>query len=363
MRESGALPTADADPLCWMGAAELGAAYACARLSPVEVARVALDRAEAIQGPFNAFTRIEQDGALIQASASEARWRRGEPFSPVDGVPTTIKDIVWVAGWPIRYGSLSSDAAPCATDAPAVARMRAAGLVFLGLTATPEFGWKALTDSPLSGVTRNPWNPSLTPGGSSGGAAVAAATGAGVFHLGTDGGGSIRVPCAFTGLVGLKPTYGRVPAYPASAFGTVAHLGPMTRRVDDARHLLAVMAGTDPQDWLQGPAQWPSLDARVRSFEGMRIGFWATPPCGTLDPEIDAAIRGVVSDLEDRGAWITRIDPPGGNILETFTVLWATGAAALVAPLGTAAREALDPDLRAMISAAGAATLSATSKP
>ena len=332
MRESGALPTADADPLCWMGAAEPGAAYACARLSPVEVASVALDRAEAIQGPFNAFTRIEQDGALIQASASEARWRRGEPFSPVDGVPTTIKDIVWVAGWPIRYGSLSSDAAPCATDAPAVARMRAAGLVFLGLTATPEFGWKALTDSPLSGVTRNPWNPSLTPGGSSGGAAVAAATGAGVFHLGTDGGGSIRVPCAFTGLVGLKPTYGRVPAYPASAFGTVAHLGPMTRRVDDARHLLAVMAGTDPQDWLQGPAQWPSLDARVRSFEGMRIGFWATPPCGMLDPEIDAAIRGVVSDLEDRGAWITRVDLPGGNILETFTVLWATGGRSTCRP-------------------------------
>ena len=160
--------------------------------------RAALDRAEAVQSRFNAFTRIARPFAMAAARESEARWRSGTPNSAVDGIPTTIKDIVWVEGWPIRYGSQSTGEVPCGSDAPAVARLRAAGVTILGLTTTPEFGWKALTDGPLSGITRNPWNPAMTPGGSSGGAAVAAATGAGVFHLGTDGGGSIRVPSSFT---------------------------------------------------------------------------------------------------------------------------------------------------------------------
>ena len=347
-------PISDADPLLTLSAAELGGAYASGRLSPVEVATAALDRAEAIQARCNAFTRIDRPFAMAAARASEARWRSGAPRSAIDGVPTTIKDIVWVEGWPIRYGSPSTGEVPCATDAPAVARLRAAGVTILGLTTTPEFGWKALTDGPLSGITRNPWNPAMTPGGSSGGAAVAAATGAGVFHLGTDGGGSIRVPSSFTGLVGLKPSYGRVPAYPASAFGTVAHLGPMTRRVDDAMAMLDAMSGRDPQDWLQGPFRLPPLDREPRGFAGATVGVWSRPPCGAVDPEIAARFAAVVDDLRGLGAEVVPVDLPAGDHLATFTVLWSSGAATRAAALPPEARANLDPGLREIVAAGDA---------
>ena len=338
-------PLSDADPRLTLSAAELSGAFASGSLSPVEVAEAALDRAEAIQTRFNAFTRIDRPFALAAARDSETRWRGGAPRSAVDGIPTTIKDIVWVEGWPIRYGSPSTGEVPCTSDAPAVARLRAAGVTILGLTTTPEFGWKALTDGPLSGITRNPWNPTMTPGGSSGGAAVAAATGAGVFHLGTDGGGSIRVPSSFTGLVGLKPSYGRVPAYPASAFGTVAHLGPVTRRVDDAAAMLEAMSGRDSQDWLQGPFRLPPLDRKTRSFAGAKVGVWSRPPCGAVDPEIAERFAAVVEDLRGLGAEIMPVDLPEGDHLATFTVLWAAGAATRAAALPPAARGDLDPGL------------------
>ncbi len=347
-------PISDADPLLTLSAAELSGAYASGRLSPVEVATAALDRAEAIHSRFNAFTRIDRPFAMAAARDSEARWRSGTSASAVDGVPATIKDIVWVEGWPVRYGSPSTGDMPCTSDAPAVARLRAAGVIILGLTTTPEFGWKALTDGPLSGITRNPWNPATTPGGSSGGAAVAAATGAGVFHLGTDGGGSIRVPSSFTGVVGLKPSYGRVPAYPASAFGTVAHLGPMTRRVDDAVAMLEAMSGRDPQDWLQGPFRLPPLDREPRGLVGAKVGVWSRPPCGAVDPEIAARFATVVEDLRGLGAELVPIDLPEGDHLATFTVLWSCGAATRAASLSPEARASLDPGLREIIAAGDA---------
>ena len=337
------------DPCCDLGAAGLAEAFAARRLSPVEVARAALDRAEAIQPLYNAFTRIDRETALAQASASESRWFGGAPLSPVDGIPTTIKDIVWVESWPVRYGSLNTSDEPCRSDAPAVARMRAAGVTFLGLTTTPEFGWKAVTDGPLSGMTRNPWNPELTPGGSSGGAAVAALTCAGVFHLGTDGGGSIRVPSAFTGLVGLKPSYGRVPAYPASAFGTVAHLGPMTRRVADARAMLGAMSGRDVADWLQGPGALPALTTTSRGFAGAKIGYWADPPCGTVDPEIKTTIDAVVSDLARLGANVQPVKLPGDDLLALFNAHWFVGAATRAAALSADERRRLDPSLQEVV--------------
>ncbi len=332
-----------------MGVAELRLAYAARRLSPVEVARASLARAEEAHARYNAFSRIDEELALAQAGASEDRWRRGEPLSGMDGVPATIKDIVRVEGWPLRSGSRTTDDVPSAHDAPAVARLRCAGIVFLGSTTTPEFGWKAVTDAPLTGVTRNPWDPNLTPGGSSGGAAVAAATGAGVCHLGTDGGGSIRIPSSFTGLVGMKPTYGRVPAYPASAFGTLAHLGPISRRTTDARAMLAVMAGTDPEDWLQGPATLPPLTPTQRTFEGARVGAWSAPPCGTIDPEVAAAFSDAIIALERIGAEVVPVDLPEGDLLDAFSVLWAVGAAARTSSLSSTDREQLDPGLRELV--------------
>ncbi|HEX4765987.1 MAG TPA: amidase [Lichenihabitans sp.] len=348
-----ATPLDDADPVCRLSAAELAEAYASLGLSPVEAVTACLARAEAVQARCNAFTRIDHAGALAAARASEERWRRGTPLSPLDGIPTTLKDMVRVRDWVVRYGSPTTPDEPCAEDAPAVAGLRAVGAVFLGQTTTPEFGWKAVTDGRLTGITRNPWNLAMTPGGSSGGAAVAAAAGAGVLHLGTDGGGSIRIPACFTGITGLKPSYGRVPAYPASPFGTVAHLGPMARRAGDAALMLGAMAGRDPDDWLQGPGRLPELDAAPEAFAGARIGFWSAPPSGRLDPEVGAVVSNVVRDLERLGAKVEPVDLPDEGLFETFTAHWYAGAANRVASLPEAARWELDPGLR-QIAEAGA---------
>ncbi len=336
-------PLSGAADLCLLSSAELASAYRTREISPIEVAQAAMDRAEAVNPDFNAFTFIDREGALDAAAASEKRWRAGEPLSPVDGVPATLKDIVWVKGWSVRYGSTTTSDIPCGEDAPAVALMRAAGLVFTAQTTTPEFGWKAITDSALSGVTRNPWNAAKTPGGSSGGAAVAAAVGTGVFHLGTDGGGSIRIPASFTGIVGLKPTFGRVPAYPASAFGTVAHLGPMTRCAADALAMLKTMSGRSLADWNQGAGVLSSLAAEPADLQGKRIGHWFASPCGPVDREVAAIVDAAVSKLEAAGASVERITLPGENLLDLFHHHWFTGAAARLSAIPLDQRSAIDP--------------------
>ena len=338
-------PLADAPEVCRLGVEALTRQYADGSLSPVEVTEAALARAEAVQAAHNAFTEIDHDGAMVQAEAAAARWRQGSPASPIDGVPTTIKDIVWVAGHTIRYGSNSQPVTP-PHDAPSVARLRAAGAVLLGLTTTPEFGWKAVTDSPYSGVTTNPWNPALTPGGSSGGAAAAAAAGAGVLHLGTDGGGSIRIPASFTGIFGIKPSFGRVAAYPPSPFGTVAHVGPMARSVADAAAMLAVMAGPDPLDWTQAPGTMPALERAPFDFAGKRIGYWSDPPRGSVDRAVQATVDEAVAALQAAGAIIEPITlPDHAQLFEIFAGHWLVGAAARVALLPPAARDGLDPGL------------------
>jgi amidase/aspartyl-tRNA(Asn)/glutamyl-tRNA(Gln) amidotransferase subunit A len=180
----------------------------------------------------------------------------------------------------------------------------------------------------LSGITRNPWNPERTPGGSSGGAAVAAATGAGVLHLGTDGGGSIRIPAGFTGLVGHKPTFGRVPAYPASPFGTVAHIGPIARSVADASLMLDVMSGRDTRDWYQSPLPYPATSpVRPRGFAGLRVGVWDTPPRGAVAPDVRTAFDAALSRLSDAGAVLHPVSLPGTDLWDLFNAHWYTGAA------------------------------------
>src|SRR5215471_16830025 len=218
-------------------------------LSPVEVTRLLLDRLDALQPRLNAFCIIDRDGALAAARESERRWRRGEPARRLDGVPVTIKDLVLMRGFPTLRGSRLVDPnQDWSEDAPATARLREAGAVILGKTTTPEFGWKALGDSPLTGITRNPWDLSRTPGGSSAGAAAACAAGIGPLHVGSDGAGSIRIPSAFTGLFGLKPTFGRVPAHPPSPMGLLSHVGPMARSVADAALMLYVQSVGDHRD-------------------------------------------------------------------------------------------------------------------
>lgn len=332
------------EDLCLASGTELAGAYAGGGTSPVDVTRACLARAEAINPALNAFAVIDHDGALAAAAESEARWAKGQALSPVDGVPVTIKDIVHCHGLDVRYGSQTTTDVSALPDSPVVERLRASGAVIIGLTTTPEFGWKAVTDSARHGVTRNPWNPDMTPGGSSGGAAVAAAMGAGVLHLGTDGGGSIRIPASFCGIAGLKPSFGRVPAYPASAFGTVAHIGPMARTVGDLALMLNAMSGRDLRDWTQGPVVMSPVHPRPMNWTGVRIGHWVRPPVGALDPEVASLIRGVLSDLALAGAIIEPFDLPDQDDLpEMFRRHWFVGAANRLAAVAEADRHLLDP--------------------
>ncbi len=280
------------DDLAYASASELVAAYRAGRVSPLEATRAALDRIAAHDGRVNAYCLVDEDGALAAARESEARWARGEPRGLVDGVPTSIKDVLLSRGWPTLRGSKTIDADQAwDEDAPSVARMRAHGAVFLGKTTTPEIGWKGVTDSPLCGITRNPWNLERTPGGSSGGASAALAAGMGPLAFGSDAGGSIRIPACFAGVFGLKPSYGRVPAYPASPFASLAHVGPMARSVADAALMLTVIAEPDTRDWLALPYDARDYrDGLDDGVAGLRVAFSPTLGYVRVDPEIAEAV-------------------------------------------------------------------------
>ncbi|WP_405614288.1 amidase [Streptomyces sp. NBC_00076] len=330
-------------------AVQLVDGYRKGDFSPVEATRAALERAEAIQPEVNAFTRLTAEDALGQARASAERWRRGEPAGLVDGVPVTVKDILLQRGAPTLKGSKAlSEQGSWDEDAPSVARLREHNAVFLGKTTTPEFGWKGVTDSPLNGVTRNPHDPTRTAGGSSGGAAAAVALGAGPLALGTDGGGSVRIPAAFCGIFALKPTYGRVPLYPASAFGTLAHVGPMTRDAADAALLLDVIGTADSRDWSAlAPAPGPFSAGLSGGVRGLRIAY--SPSFGgqvAVQPAVAAAVRRGVERLAELGAYVTEADPDFTDPVDAFHALWFSGAARVTQHFGPQQRELLDPGLR-----------------
>jgi aspartyl-tRNA(Asn)/glutamyl-tRNA(Gln) amidotransferase subunit A len=316
------------DDLCNLSATQLLQLYRAKVLSPVDVVRAALVRIEELNPRLNAFNFTAPD-ALNSAKASEARWAKGEPMGLLDGVPASIKDILLTKGWPTLRGSSTVNAkGPWNDDAPAVARLREAGAVLLGKTTTPEFGWKGVTDSALTGITRNPWNTGCTPGGSSGGGAAAVAAGMGPLTIGTDGGGSIRIPCGFTGLFGLKPSFGRVPAWPLSPFGTVAHLGPITRTVADAALMMNVLTLPDARDWTALP--YDPRDYRVGledGIRGLRIAY--SPDLGyvKVNPEVAALVREAVQVFANLGAHIEEVGPGFENPAEIFRVHWYAGAA------------------------------------
>ncbi|MFI9819271.1 amidase [Streptomyces sp. NPDC052013] len=324
--------------------------YRRGAFGPVEATRAALRRAEEIQPELNAFVRVTAEDALEQAAGSEERWRRGEPCGLLDGVPVTVKDILLLRGHPTLKGSLTIDpeGRRWDEDAPSVARLREHGAVFLGKTTTPEFGWKGVTDSPLSGITRNPHDPARTAGGSSGGAAAAVARGAGPLALGTDGGGSVRIPAAFCGIFALKPTYGRVPLYPASAFGTLAHVGPMTRDAKDAALLMDVIGRPDSRDWSAlGPAPGSFTEGLAGGVRGLRVAY--SPSLGgqvAVQPAVASAVRRAVERLAALGAYVEETDPDFSEPVGAFHTLWFAGAARVVQHLTRYQRELLDPGLR-----------------
>lgn len=290
-----------------LGAAELAARYGRGGLSPVEVARAVLERIERCEPALHATWALDAEAALLQARASEARWRRGEPLSVLDGVPGTLKENIATAGLPVPLGTAATELVPAAEDAPPAARLKEAGAVILCKTTMPDYGMLSSGLSSFHALARNPWDVSKTPGGSSAGAGAATAAGYGPLHVGTDIGGSIRLPAGWCGVVGLKPSLGRVPIKPPYA-GRVA--GPMTRTVDDAARLMAVLSKPDPRDTMSLPPQaieWLSLDIDVR---GLRLGLqldagWGLP----VDPEVRDIVTAAARAFEREGAIVEPLAP------------------------------------------------------
>jgi aspartyl-tRNA(Asn)/glutamyl-tRNA(Gln) amidotransferase subunit A len=334
--------------LCALSAGELLAGYRKKTLSPVEVTRAVFERIHALDPVLNAFAMLAEKEALAAAKESSARWMRGAPKGRLDGVPVSIKDLMLTKGWPTLRGSKTVDPkGPWNEDSPCVARLREHGAVMVGKTTTPEFGWKGVTDNPLTGITRNPWNTKKTPGGSSGGAAAAVAAGMGPLAIGSDGGGSIRIPCSFTGLFGIKPSFGRVPAWPLSPFGTVSHIGPMTRTVEDAALMLNVISLPDARDWFALP--YDSRDYTVgldEGVRGLRIAYSDDLGYARVDPEVAAIVKRAVRTFADLGAHVEAKDPGFENMAPVFRTHWFAGAAYVYRSMTPAQRKLIDPGLR-----------------
>jgi len=336
------------DDIAFLSATELLRRYRAKELSPVAVVEAAISRLEAYEGALNAFVLYDPDSAVKAARASEARWHKGAPQGLLDGVPVAIKDTQLTRGWPRLVGSKTIDPNQAwKDDAPSVAGLRRENAVFLGKTTTPEFGWKPTTDSPLSGVSRNPWNVERTPGGSSGGSAAALAAGICPIAIGTDAGGSIRIPAAFSGVFGLKPTFGKVALYPPSAFGDVSHVGPMSRSVADAALMLDAMKGPDSRDWYSLPDDGIAYRERVGegSLKGRRVALSPTLGYHEPTPAVRAAVEAAAKVFADLGAIVEEADPFIETPLPVFQILALAGFWSLLRSMTPEKVAVMDPGL------------------
>jgi aspartyl-tRNA(Asn)/glutamyl-tRNA(Gln) amidotransferase subunit A len=333
------------DDLCQYSSAQLRQLYLKRIASPIDVASAILDRIDHLNPRFNIFSYIDPETTIEMARRSEARWQRGRPLGPGDGIPATIKDNMHVIGWPRRCGSLTiPETSKSSFDSACVARLREAGCVFLGKTTTPEFAWKGVTDSPLLGMTRNPWNPALTPGGSSGGAAVAAALGMGAWHLASDAAGSIRIPAAFCGVQGFKPTFGIVPNFPASPFSGLGHHGPLARDVSDLAAIMTVISRPDRRDATACPPG--TIDFSVPLEDGLRgkmIGY-VKGGFGT-DPDIVELIDKALIEFERLGARIEEIELELSDARDQIENYWSVGCALLMDSIPPNEQGLVDPGI------------------
>ena len=356
--------------ICAMSALELAGAFRSGELTPMEAADAVVTAIDRLDGALNAFCVVDPDGAQRAAERAHARIRSGEALGPLDGVPASLKDVFLTAGHPTYRGSRlladadgADDPASFTVDAPVTEATYEAGCVVVGKNTTPEFAWKGVTDSLLMGPTRNPYDPELTPGGSSGGSAAAVAAGLGPLSVGTDAGGSVRIPAAFTGTVALKPTYGVIPMFPSSPFGTLAHAGPMTRTVTDAAAYMDALIRPDARDWSVVPpsATTPEKGGYLaaalaatrdddRPLAGLRVAYSPDLGFGTNDADVEREVTAAVGELEHLGAIVEQPALDLTDPVDAFHVLWFAGADAVLRPFGEGAVERVDPSLRDALS-------------
>lgn len=323
-----------------VSAIELSRLIRARDVSPVEVTSRALEKAHSTRKTLNCFVTLMPEAAMAAARKAEAAVMSGDELGPLHGLPFSAKDLMAVKG--VRYASGSRAMADniAAVDAPAVERARNAGAILIGKTTTSEFGCKPIGDSPLTGITRHPWNLEKTPGGSSAGAAASVAAGITPLALGTDGGGSIRIPCSFCGLVGIKGQFGRVPVWPTSATPTLAHVGPIARDVADAALLFAAIAGHDLRDpaSVVGPVPDVEAAARARDLKGLRVAY--SPTFGYARPSRDviAVTDAAAKRFEDLGCTVELVE----KVFDTDPAhIWT---AEFYAGVGTRLRSVLEDD-------------------
>ena len=338
-----------------MTANELRRLVVSKKVSPVELTQRALAKADATQSTLNAFFVLLPEEALAAAKAAEEAVTRNEPLGLLHGLPFSAKDLMAVAN--VRYASGSRTMADniASVDAPAVERAKAAGAILIGKTTTSEFGCKPVGDNPLTGVTRHPWNLAKTPGGSSAGAAASVAAGITPFALGTDGGGSVRIPCCFTGLAGIKAHFGRVPVWPASATPTLAHVGPIARNIGDAALLLTAIGGYDPRDPFSVSAAMPDLLGAASSADvtDLRVAYSPTLGYARPDPAVEAIVAQAVRAFENLGCKVDLVEKVfDKDPADLWTAEFYAGVGTRLRSFVEKQRDLLDPAVAEVLDAA-----------
>ncbi|HEY7675593.1 MAG TPA: amidase [Candidatus Methylomirabilis sp.] len=336
--------------LCYLPAADLAAAIREKRLSPVEVVDAVLARIDRLNPTVNAYCTVTAEAARAEAKAAEEAVTGGGPLGLLHGVPVSIKDLVITKGIRTTWGSKIHEHVVPDEDAPLVERLKAAGAIILGKTNTPEYGWTAETDNRVFGPTRNPWDPGRSAGGSSGGAGAAVAAGLGPLAVGTDGGGSIRIPSAFCGVFGFKPSFGRIPVYPASAVETLSHAGPMARTVGDAAVMLQVMAGPDERDRNSLPADGADYPGGLAGgVRGLRVAWSPDLGYAPVEPAVREACAGAARAFEGIGCRLEEASPGFADPEEIWGVLFYGAMAARLLPYLPEWRARMDPGLIAIV--------------
>ncbi len=343
----------DTTDLCYLSALKLRALYQKREISPVEVTEAILSRIDRLNPTLNAFITPTPDLALEQARAAEQAYAGTDPPPVLAGIPASLKDLTATKGIRTTRGSLLYKDWVPDFDAPIVERLYAAGMVMLGKTNTPELGWKGDSGNRIIGPTHNPWKHGQTAGGSSGGAAAAVASGLGPLAQGGDGAGSIRIPSSFCGLYGLKPSWGRIPQYPASVVELFSHTGPITRTVRDAALMLTAMAGADPLDRLSLPAETDFLQAMEGPLPGLRVAWSPDLGYAPVDPEVREITASAAARFGELGCEVEEAHPGLPDPWDMVNIIWASAFAGIHLHDLDDVRDLIDPGLLAVIEQGG----------